>query len=77
MKTQKSHIFRGLASIFLALLVIFGIVSPKIMTINVSTSVETHAYSSPRSINTKTEAMEDAAMFTRLFPTKMVDRGSS
>ena len=27
MKTQKSHIFRGLASIFLALLVIFGIVS--------------------------------------------------
>ena len=27
MKTQKSHVFRGLASIFLALLVIFGIVS--------------------------------------------------
>ena len=57
---------------FLAM--ILGMVSPKIITAMVSTTVDTHVQLSPMSFTTMREPSEEVAMFTRLLPTRMADR---
>jgi len=59
------------------LAVILGIVSPKIMTAVVITTVDTHVYSSPRARIAATEPSEEAAILTRLLPTRMAERALS
>ena len=58
--------------------VILGIVSPKIITTIVRMRVPTHDHLSvPNAVITRTETREEAAMFTRLFPMRIVDSMSS
>ena len=58
--------------------IIFGIVSPKMMTSTVMTTVDTQAYlSSPAISITSTEPIDDAAMFTRLLPMSIAESVSS
>ena len=56
---------------------IFGMVSPKIMTSMVVTTVESQVQWSPAMRMTTTEAMEEVAMFTRLLPMSMAESESS
>ena len=65
----------NLVAFFLA--VILGMVSPKMMTATVIAAVDTQVYFSPSASMTATDPMEDAAMLTRLLPTRMVDSASS
>ena len=51
---------------------ILGIVSPKMITSSVTISVASQVYPTAFSLNTSTEASADEAIFTRLFPTRMV-----
>ena len=64
-----------LVAFFLAL--ILGIVSPNMMTRTVITAVDTHAYCSLRSSITAMEPIEEAAILTRLLPTRIVEMASS
>ena len=57
--------------------VIFGIVSPKIITKIVNVSVDIHVYFSPNVVITRIEPKAEAAIFTRLLPTNIVDNTSS
>ena len=56
---------------------IFGMVSPNMITMTVTTTVDSHAYPLPISFMMMTDPMEDAAMFTRLFPVSIAPRASS
>ena len=56
---------------------IFGIVSPNMMTSTVMTAVDTQASRSLRTIITAIDPMEDAAMLTRLLPIRIALSASS
>ena len=64
-----------LVASFLAL--ILGIVSPKMMTTMVIIAVETQAYCSLRTSITAIEPIEEAAILTRLLPTRIAEMASS
>ena len=60
------------------LAVIFGMVSPKMMTSTVRITVAAQAYSSlPRSRMTSTEPSAEAAILARLLPMRMAESASS
>ena len=57
---------------------IFGIVSPKMMMVTVSSTVPIQVYLSlPESRITNTETRDEAPMFTRLLPMRMALRALS
>ena len=56
---------------------IFGMVSPKITTMTVIRTVDSQVNEDPNRFNTRMELRDDAAILTRLFPIRIVDRESS
>ena len=56
---------------------IFGMVSPKITTMMVIRIVDSQVKDAPSSRSTRMELSDEAAMLTRLFPIRIVDRESS
>ena len=56
-----------------SLATLLGVISPKISTTTVTTTVERVAPMSPYSFTNSRVAMEDTAMFTMLLPIKIVE----
>ena len=71
---RMTYALRRAMPLAFCLATIFGIVSPKMMTSSVSTTVDTHVHCSPTSRMTITEPSDDAAMLTRLLPMRMALR---